>query len=185
MAIPLGSLGPSSRPWAVAIGLPFGRITGVQLSGLVAAAVREGCSEIGPSTERSLVLPWTELRPAEGLLAAACDLGLMTTSDDPRRGVEACPGAPACGNASTDTRRDATLLAAHLAGRRGQAQDLHVSGCSKGCAHPQAAALTLVAADGRYSIVRHGGCQDRPASEAVPPGELCRHVDRILGGAHG
>ena len=69
--------------------------------------------------------------------------------------IAACSGAPACPRASVPTRTDAARLAGSGFG------NLHVSGCAKGCAHPQAA-MTLVGRDGRYDLVRHGRAGDAP-----------------------
>ena len=60
--------------------------------------------------------------------------------------------------------RAALLLAsppAHLGAARDET--LHVSGCSKACAHRGSAALTLVGRDGRYDLIRNGGAADRPS----------------------
>ena len=40
---------------------------------------------------------------------------------------------------------------------------LHVSGCSKSCAHRGAASLTLVGRDGRYDLIRNGSAAERPS----------------------
>ena len=40
---------------------------------------------------------------------------------------------------------------------------LHVSGCSKSCAHRGAASLTLVGRDGRYDLIRNGSAAGRPS----------------------
>ena len=40
---------------------------------------------------------------------------------------------------------------------------LHVSGCSKSCAHRGPASLTLVGRDGRYDLIRNGSAADRPS----------------------
>ena len=42
-------------------------------------------------------------------------------------------------------------------------QTLHVSGCSKSCAHRGAASLTLVGRDGRYDLIRNGSAAGRPS----------------------
>ena len=75
--------------------------------------------------------------------------------DEHPTAIAACPGAPACASATVAARSDAALLA--KLGLR----DLHVSGCSKGCAHPRAA-TTLVGRDGFYDLVRNGHASDPP-----------------------
>ena len=69
--------------------------------------------------------------------------------------IIACSGSPACASATTRTRDDAARLE-----RLGFAR-LHISGCTKGCAHPSPA-TTLVGRDGLYDLVRNGRACDRP-----------------------
>jgi len=66
--------------------------------------------------------------------------------------IEACPGAPACAEASVKTRCFARQLAAVLPPDR----HAHVSGCSKGCAHPRETDLTFVGAAGDWFLIRNG-----------------------------
>lgn len=85
---------------------------------------------------------------------------------DPRLRAAACSGAPACRRAARPVQQDAARLAPLLrAGPGGIA--LHVSGCAKGCAHPGPAALTLVARDGGYDLVRGGAAADPPARRGL------------------
>jgi len=53
-------------------------------------------------------------------------------------------------------------LAAALAPCLDAGARLHVSGCIKGCAHPKAAPLTLVATAEGYDLVRDGSARDVP-----------------------
>ena len=55
------------------------------------------------------------------------------------------------------TAMDQALVQAGLAGAA-----LHVSGCSKGCAHRLPCAVTLVGNNGRYDIVRDGTAAAAP-----------------------
>jgi precorrin-3B synthase len=57
---------------------------------------------------------------------------------------------------------------------------IHVSGCAKGCAHPQAAAVTVVGAPEGCALIADGSARDIP--HAVVPAEelhaaitLCAH----------
>ena len=42
-------------------------------------------------------------------------------------------------------------------------ETLHISGCSKSCAHRGSASLTFVGRDGRYDLIRNGTATDRPS----------------------
>ncbi|WP_215754156.1 precorrin-3B synthase [Acetobacter sp. P5B1] len=84
--------------------------------------------------------------------------GMITHPDDARLRVYACIGAPGCAQAAGDVGRDALVLAPFLPDKA----DLHVSGCRKGCAHPGAATVTLVAGSEGYGMVLQGTASDEP-----------------------
>jgi precorrin-3B synthase len=82
-------------------------------------------------------------------------------------------------NATTDTRRDARRIADRV---RGHAflPSIHVSGCDKGCARRGAAALTLVARDGRYDVICNDGPAGAVALAAVSPADVESAVARFI-----
>jgi precorrin-3B synthase len=136
---------PGLTPYGALVGAAFGQMTHATLKWLAGKA-------------RGLRLtPWRMLL-AEGLHEMPQHEGLVTRADDPRLRVISCSGAPRCREAHADTRALAAALAPHLtAGAR-----LHVSGCIKGCAHPKAAPLTLVATAEGFNLVRDGSARDAP-----------------------
>jgi precorrin-3B synthase len=89
--------------------------------------------------------------------------GLVTRAGDPLLRVVACTGAPACPGALAETRSLAASLAPHLA------PDicLHVSGCAKGCAHPNASDITLVGTPDGFDVVRDGSPRDVPVQRGL------------------
>jgi precorrin-3B synthase len=89
--------------------------------------------------------------------------GLLTRAGDPLLRVVACTGAPACPEAHAETRSLAASLAPHLA------PDicLHVSGCTKGCAHPNASDITLVGTPDGFDVVRDGSPRDVPVQRGL------------------
>ena len=99
------------------------------------------------------------LAKAAVLFAKAEQLGFITNPDDRRCRVIACAGAPACIAAEIPTRALAPAIAA--AGWL-DGQTIHVSGCSKGCAYPDATDLTIVGIGGQCGIVPNGRAQDAP-----------------------
>jgi precorrin-3B synthase len=115
--------------------------------------------------------PWRALHldPAPDAQALSPFPDLFTDPADPRARVFACVGAPGCAQAAGDTRGLATRIAAALP--RGATGVVHVAGCAKGCAHPEAADLTLVArAGGTYARGR-GTTADHPALAAGHPAQ--------------
>ncbi len=139
------------------LGLMFGAMTASLLAVLADLAEEYGDGTLRLTPWRALVLPGIVEHDAPALRERAARLGVIVEPDDPRRAVIACPGRPGCAAASVDARADAALLSNLIL-----PSILHVSGCSKGCAHPGAAPVTLVGEDGRYGLIRNGRPGDMP-----------------------
>jgi precorrin-3B synthase len=148
LAVPAAVMA-SPRPGLLAggalVGLAFGQLKAAMLRALVKEA------------DGLRLTPWRMIF-AEGLRDMPEGDGLVTGADDPILRVIACSGAPSCGEAHAETRALAMQLAAHIPADR----KLHVSGCAKGCAHPGAAPLTLVATPDGFDLVRNGSARSVP-----------------------
>jgi len=114
--------------------------------------------------------PWRMLL-IEGISAMPGLPGLITQPNDPMLRVIACTGAPGCRQAAQPTRALARTLAPHLP----DGAVLHVSGCSKGCAHPGPAAFTLTAQAGGFDLNRNGHAQDLPQRSGLTAGFIAAH----------
>ena len=114
--------------------------------------------------------PWRMLL-VEGLQQAPALTDLVTQAFDPRLRVAACTGAPGCLQAAAATRPLAHALAPLVP----VDQLLHVSGCSKGCAHPRAA-LTLVATPAGFNLIHHGTAASPPDLLALAPETIASHL---------
>ncbi len=135
-------------------GTPFGQVRAADL----AAAIRAtGATAIRVTPWRALLLVGATHGPQAGLEWDAAS---------PLMRVDACAGAPLCPQASVETRALATALAPHIHGT------LHVSGCAKGCARPQAADITLVGRNGTFDLVRAGGAGDIPQQTGLTPDQI-------------
>jgi precorrin-3B synthase len=159
---------------AVGIGLAFGHSDADTLPALIDEARTAGAVSARPAPGRVLLLIGIAPAQATGFAAKAEQLGFISNPDDPRRRVVACAGAPACTAAEIPTRVLAPAIAA--AARRG-GRTIHVSGCSKGCAHPTAADLTIVGVNSRCGIVPNGRAQDTPV-EFVSVNDLPNYLAR-------
>jgi precorrin-3B synthase len=135
---------------------PFGRTTARQLRKLADLAATCGDATLRLAPSRALLLPRIQAAQAPALAALLREDGWITDPADPRLSVVTCPGSPGCAQGSSDTHADAARLAA----ARPAGALWHLSGCAKGCAHPAAAAVTLVADAGGYRLVRHGRAGD-------------------------
>ena len=146
---------------AFGVGLPFGRIEANALTRLTDIAERHGDGSLRTTPWRAMLLTGVATADIGGLADRVEALGLIADPTDPRLNIFACVGAPSCASATVDARDDAARLAAAIGATRDDT--LHVSGCSKACAHRGAASLTLVGRDERYDLIRNGSAADRPS----------------------
>jgi precorrin-3B synthase len=163
---------------ALGLALAFGHAQADTLAELARIAGAHGVRSIGTAPNRALMLMGVSLGDADGLAAAAEQLGFIVRAGDPRRRIAACPGAPACSSGFIDARRFAAALAPQLAGLRGGIA-VHVSGCAKGCAHPAPAPLTVVGSAHGCGIVRNGTARAAPCVR-VAPGNLAAEIARAI-----
>jgi precorrin-3B synthase len=167
---------------AVGIGLAFGHTHADALARVGRVAAIHGARTVWPTPGRALLLIGGSALEASNLTAAAYQLGFVVHAGDPRRRIAACPGAPACASGLIPARALASALApvferAFTPGRNGIA--VHISGCSKGCAHPMSAALTLVGTPRGCGVV-HDGSARMPPSYHVDPANLGDEILRIV-----
>jgi len=153
-------LGYRSRS-AFGVGLPFGRIEADALNALADISERYGDGHVRTTPWRALLLTGIAAGEEDSLRDEVTALGLITDPADPRLNFFACVGAPDCMSAGVDARGDAARLATIIGA--GHNDMLHVSGCSKSCAHRGPASLTLVGRDGRYDLIRNGNASGRPS----------------------
>ena len=143
-------------------GVSFGRTKGSALAELMTAT----------SASYLRVTPW-RLLFLEG--AGEAEVDGYYSSRHPILDISACPGAPDCAQASVETRRIAARLSELTDG------GVHVSGCAKGCASPQATAITLVGNGGHFDLVRDGRAGDEPAERGLSANQVLE----LLGQRHG
>jgi precorrin-3B synthase len=144
---------------ALGIALAFGFTEAAVLKRWARVAAACGASSIQASPGRSLLAIGLEADAANELSAAAAAAGFLVRPNDPRRHVVACAGAPACKSARLSTRELAPVIAEAAKPLLDGSLTIHLSGCTKGCAHPNAAALTFVGPD---SLVVQGRAGDTP-----------------------
>ena len=152
---------PIDQTGFVGIGAPFGRWSANSLAALADIAAKDGTGELRLTPWRAILVPGLDAKAAKALIEKA-GREFITQASDPRLAISACPGMPACRNASVKTHEDALAFAAlpSLAGPSGMR--LHVSGCEKGCANPAATTAVLVGKNGLYDLVVNGKASDTP-----------------------
>jgi precorrin-3B synthase len=154
---------PYAAPFAPRLGLhPSGALVGFEF-GQMQAETLAALAALGPLR----VTPWRMLL-IEGAQAMPAIPSVLTDPNDPMLRIIACTGAPACIQGHAPTRDLARALAPHIA----QGQLCHVSGCAKGCAHPQRADITLTATPHGFDLVRSGSAGDTPRQTALTPSQI-------------
>jgi precorrin-3B synthase len=144
---------------ALGIALAFGHAHADALVQLARVAGAHGVRSVRLAPGRALLLLGVAPENAAALAANAERLGFIVRAHDPRRRIVACPGAPACASGLIAARALAAEIARHLAP---SGDTVHISGCAKGCAHPAAAALTVVGSERGCGIIRHGTARAAP-----------------------
>ena len=152
-----GRIEPGPNNLGMAYGLPFGR---VEAQVLAAAVDQSGATAVRVTPWRVLIL--------EGASPATIS-GLLDDPADPLLHVDACPGAPACPQATVATRDLAHALAPHITG------PLHVSGCAKGCARSRPADVTLTGREGLFDLTLNAAVGAPPLRSALTPAQLLHH----------
>ncbi|MET3723060.1 cobalamin biosynthesis protein CobG [Sphingomonas trueperi] len=131
-AVPEKPIAPGPHPLGAALGVLFGQLDASTLA-----------DALGAEMTGVRITPWRILL-VEG--AGLNRAGLVTEPAHPLLRIDACVGAPACPQASVETRTLARQLVPLVSGR------LHVSGCAKGCARAQAADVVVTGREGRYDL---------------------------------
>jgi len=174
-AEPIGTHRLNDGRVARGIAPAFGYGEAGALKRLAQAAAARGAASIRPAPGRALLFVGLTPTAAEAFAAVAAADGWVVRPDDVRRHVIACAGAPACASALLSTRQLAPAIAQAANALLDGSITIHVSGCAKGCAHPGAAALTLVGPDG---LVLQGRAFDAPQGR-VSPANLLAGLERL------
>ena len=153
--------------------VPQGCVVGFEFGEMPVGTLR-ALSALGPLR----LTPWRSLL-VEGAQIVPPLSELITHADDVRLRVSACTGAPGCNQAAAPTRELAHALAPLIP----LGHMLHVSGCSKGCAHP-GAALTLVATPTGFDLIQHGTAASPPDARHLSPAAIVAHLKQLAHAPH-
>jgi precorrin-3B synthase len=172
---PIGAFLLKDGTFATGFGLPFGHTTAAALRRFAQTAGELGAQALRAAPSRALVVIGLSLTAAEKLRESAARQGFVVDTDDPRRHVIACAGTPACASARLPTRELAPQVAQAARLLVGTSHVVHLSGCSKGCAHAGPAAVTIVGPD---RVVVNGRAGDTPRATVSSAG-LIADVERL------
>lgn len=184
---PLGLMHLTTDRTALALALPFGSIRAETLIAFAERAEALGCTEIRPAPPRSLVVLGLDQENCETLQDKAGALGFVIDAEDPLIRVSACTGKPACASGHFETRMAALKAIEELRECLDAGLSLHVSGCSKGCAHPAPSAITLVGDENGTGLVVNGTARHTPLAYTQPDalGRSLHRLARLIGGKRG
>ncbi|MFB9953461.1 precorrin-3B synthase [Rhizobium puerariae] len=160
-ASPFGLFALSDGLHAVGIGPAFGQAGAENLAALCTEAERLGIRSLKPTLDHSLLF-FGARQACRALAVFAGRRGFVTSGTDPRSHIAACPGSPACSSARVATHDIAADAATQCADLLDGSFKLHVTGCPKGCAHPEPSALTLCGTSDGTSLIGQGKAADRP-----------------------
>jgi precorrin-3B synthase len=166
-AEPVGMHALRSGQLAVGVAPPFGHCDAETLNRLVGEAGNGGAAGLRAAPGRALLVIGLSPGAASAFASRAEVLGFIVDPADPRRRVIACAGAPICASGEIPARALAPMVA-----RAVRASDtpgpVHVSGCSKGCAHPSHAPVAIVGRGRACDIHLNGRLVGSAPVDALP-----------------
>lgn len=170
---PVPATPTACAPWGL---VPQGYVVGFEFGQMPVETMRalSALSPLRITPWRSVLVEGAQSMPAIPALST-----LITHADDVRLRISACTGAPGCAQAAAATRELARALAPLVP----PGQRLHVSGCSKGCAHP-GAALTLVATPTGFNLIQHGTAASPPDARDLDPAAITAHLKQLAHAPH-
>jgi precorrin-3B synthase len=163
---------------AYGVGLAFGHTDADALGQLIDAAKIVEARGIRTAPGRALLIVGIAPAMTPALSAAADRLGFIVRPADPRRHIAACSGMPLCASAQVPTRTLGPGVATAAASLLDGSLTVHLSGCTKGCAHARAAALTMVGERGGCGVVVNGAACDRTLG-SIPSDALPSRLARL------
>jgi precorrin-3B synthase len=176
---PIGVHGLRDGSFACGIGLAFGHAVSESLLQLADAAAAACAYGLRAAAARTLMTIGLTKETSASFAAVAERLGFIVRAEDPRRHIVACAGAPICASAHIASRALAPLIADRVGRQMGARSTIHISGCAKGCAHPAAAALTVVGTPDGCALIADGRCQDTPFAAVTTlemPAALAKYI---------
>jgi precorrin-3B synthase len=155
----------------------FGQIRGADMVGFLNAVESFGIRDIRPAPGRCFFLTGLTPQGASSVQELATHHGLSADAHDPSDHIAACAGAGACASGSYATKTLAETMAARCCELLDGTLTVHLSGCSKGCAHPRQA-LTLTGAEGGYSLILDGRASDPPDAQ-IASGDIDSAIEKL------
>jgi len=156
---------PAEGP-ATVLGIAFAycQASAAKLVALADAADALDAGEVRLAPGHGLFVTGLTADTAMALLHTAAGLGFLTEASDPRSTIALCAGAGGCASGLFETHALADRMRTRAPALLDGSFTLHLSACSKGCAHPAPSLLAVVGAPSGYGLVVNGAASSNPAA---------------------
>ncbi len=151
-----------NRGSVLGLRLSYGQIRSAELIAFLDVVERCGAGEIRTAPGHALLILGLDPAAMADVKLAAANYGLYASIDDPRHDIDVCAGAGACASAFYETKAVAAQLLEQGADLLDGSIGFHLSGCSKGCAHPARTGIAIVGTPMGYGLVVNGSASDEP-----------------------
>lgn len=142
----------------------FGQMRAREIAGFLNAIETLGVRDIRPAPGRCLFITGLTPLDAASVQKLAPQHGLSADLHAPSDHIAACSGAGACASGHYATKTLAETIVAGSPTLLDGTLTVHLSGCSKGCAHPRQALTIVGTADG-YDLIFDGRASDAPDAQ--------------------
>ncbi|AGS25088.1 precorrin-3B synthase [Rhizobium etli] len=155
----------------------FGQMRASDLTALLDDAKARGATAIRLAPGRGFFFTGFPADAAPALQITASQHGFSVHPGEKSEYVAACAGAGACGSAFYETRALGRRLMAAAPVLFDGSLTVHLSGCSKGCAHARPALTLTGSADG-FGLILNGLASDLP-DERIAGGAIDFAIERL------
>jgi len=126
--------------------LRLGQLTATQLRELVQLAKTFGSRQLRLTPWQTVLLPDIPDEQVSDVLQNLASIGLPVSDNRADAAIVACAGKPGCAASATETQSHAITLAKSLSQHLTLESpvNIHLTGCSKSCAQPSPAEITLL-----------------------------------------
>lgn len=164
---------------SIAVGLKprFGQMRGADMVDFLNAVEGFGVRDIRPAPGRCFFLTGLTPQGASSVEKLARHHGLSAAAHDPSDHIVACAGAGGCASGFYATKALAETIATSSPALLDGTLSVHLSGCSKGCAHPRQALTLAGTADG-YNLVLDGRASDA-ADAQIASGDIDSAIEKL------
>lgn len=173
----VGTLTLADGPAVLGLRPRFGQMHAGDLIAFLGSAKAFGATQVRPSPGHIFLLAELSSRSAMLIAQMASRYGLSADRHDPSAHIATCAGAGACASGYYQTKANAERLVFIAPELLDGSMVVHLSGCAKGCAHPQPA-LSIVGAQDGYHLILNGKASDAPDAQ-IASGDIDSAIEEL------